>query len=84
MGQSYTEWAEGHRQEGHEEGGRAMLLRLASQRFGARTARLLEEHVRSMGAEQLGLVGDAVVGCDTADELLAVAGNSRTEEAQTQ
>ena len=112
MGQTYAEWAEGHRQRGLEQGleqglqqgreqglergreqgreqglergleqgraeGRAiMLLRLASRRFGAQTARRLEARVRSMSAEQLARVGDAVVECDTADEFLAVAGNS--------
>jgi len=87
MGQTYTEWAEGHRRRGLEQGrkqglergraeGRAMLLRQARRRFGASAARRLEEHVRSMGAEQLVRMGDAVVECDTADELLAVAGDA--------
>ena len=114
MGQTYAEWAEGHRQRGLEQGlqqgleqgreqgreqglerglergieqgleqgraeGRAILLRLASRRFGAQTARRLEERVRSMSAEQLARVGDAVVECDTADEFLAVASNSDAE-----
>ena len=82
MGQTYAEWAEGHRQRGLEQGlergraeGRAvLLLRQASRRFGAQTARRLEERVRSMSAEQLARVGDAVVECDTADDFLAVAG----------
>lgn len=94
MGQTYAEWAEGHRRRGLEQGrkqgrkqglrrgiergraeGRAMLLRQARRRFGASAAQRLEEHVRSMGAEQLARIGDAVVECDTADELLAVAGD---------
>ena len=86
MGQTYAEWAEGHRQRGLEQGlergraeGRAVLLRQASRRFGAQTARRLEEQVRSMSAEQLARVGDAVVECDTADEFLAVAGNGDAE-----
>ena len=90
MGQTYAEWAEGHRQRGLEQGleqglergcaeGRAVLLRQASRRFGAQTARRLEERVRSMSAEQLARVGDAVVECDTADDFLAVAGNSDAE-----
>ena len=90
MGQTYAEWAEGHRQRGLEQGleqglergraeGRAVLLRLASRRFGAQTARRLEARVRSMSAEQLARVGDAVVECDTADDFLAVAGNSDAE-----
>ncbi len=93
MGQTYAEWAEGHRQRGLEQGlergleqgraeGRAvLLLRLASRRFGAQTARRLEARVRSMSAEQLARVGDAVVECDTADEFLAVAGNSEAERS---
>ncbi len=95
MGQTYTEWAEGHRRRGLEQGleqglqrgiergraeGRAMLLRQARRRFGAGAARRLEERVRSMGAEQLVRVGDAVVECDTAEQLLAVAGADATEE----
>ena len=96
MGQTYTEWAEGHRRRGLEQGleqglqrgiergraeGRAMLLlRQARRRFGAGAARRLEERVRSMGAEQLVRVGDAVVECDTAEELLAVADNDATEK----
>ncbi len=107
MGQTYAEWAEGHRQRGLEQGlqqglerglergreqglergleqgraeGRAvLLLRLASRRFGAQTARRLEARVRSMSAEQLARVGDAVVECDTAEDFLAVAGNSDAE-----
>ena len=87
MGQTYTEWAEGHRRRGLEQGlergraeGRAMLLRQARRRFGAGAARRLEERVRSMGAEQLVRVGDAVVECDTAEELLAVADNDAAEK----
>ena len=103
MGQTYAEWAEGHRQRGLEQGlqqglergreqglergleqgraeGRAvLLLRQASRRFGAQTARRLEARVRSMSAEQLARVGDAVVECDTADEFLAVAGDGDAE-----
>ena len=36
--------------------------------------------MRSMGAEQLARVGDAVVDCDTADEFLAAAGSRGAEE----
>ena len=123
MGQTYAEWAEGHRQRGLEQGlqqgleqglekglerglekgleqgreqgreqglerglergraeGRAvLLLRQASRRFGAQTARRLEKRVRSMSAEQLARVGDAVVECDTADDFLAVAGDGDAE-----
>ena len=86
MGQTYAEWAESHRQQGLERGlergraeGRAMLVRLASRRFGAETAKQLAGLVGSMSAEELARVGDAVVDCDTGDELLAVAGNGATE-----
>ena len=86
MGQTYAEWAESHRQRGLEQGlergraeGRALLVRLASRRFGTETAEQLAGLVRAMGAEQLALVGDAVVDCDTADELLAVADNGAAE-----
>ena len=87
MGQTYTEWAEGHRQRGLEQGraeGRAALvllvLRLATWRFGREAARRLEGMMRSMGVEQLARVGDAVVECDTADEFLAVAGSDDAQE----
>ena len=56
-----------------------MLVRLASRRFGAETAKQLAGMVGAMGAEELARVGDAVVDCDTGDELLAVAGNGTTE-----
>ena len=89
MGQTYAEWAEGHRQRGLEQGlqqgraeTRAILLRLASRRFGAQAARQLEGMVRLMGAKQLARVGDAVVECDTADELLAAAGDRAAEVQQ--
>ena len=96
--QTYTEWAEGHRQrgleqgreeghakghakgrkegreEGRTEGRTALVLRQATRRFGREAARQLERMMRSMGAEQLARVGDAVVECDTAEEFLAVAG----------
>ena len=84
MGQTYAEWAENHRQQGLEQGrteGRAMLVRLASRRFGAGTAEQLAGLVRSMGAEELARVGDAVLDCDTGDELLAVAGNGAIKGA---
>ena len=88
MGQTYTEWAEDHQQRGMERGleqGRAeeraaLVLRLAARRFGREAARQLERMMRSMGAEQLAQVGDAVVDCDTADEFLAAAGNSEAEK----
>ena len=79
MGQTYQEWAEGHRLKGREEGreeqGRAVVLRLASRKFGAETAKRLEGLVGSMGPEQLILLTDAVVDCNTGDDLLAEAAN---------
>ena len=51
--------------------------------FGASAARRSEEHLRSMGTEQLVQVGDAVVECDTADELLAVAGDATQRDTQS-
>ena len=84
MGKTYTEWAEGHRQRGVEQGRveerAAWVLRLAARRFGREVARQLERMMRSMGAEQLARVGDAVVDCDTADEFLAAAGSSEAEK----
>ena len=79
MGQTYTEWVESHRQQGRTEGGATMLVRMASRRFGAETAEKLAGLVRAMGGEQLARVGDAVVDCDTGDELLAAASNGATE-----
>ena len=80
MGKTYTEWAEGHRQQGRVEERAAWVLRLAARRFGREVARQLERMMRSMGAEQLARVGDAVVDCDTADEFLAAAGSSEAEK----
>ena len=77
MGQTYTEWLESHEQQGMA----AMLVRLASRRFGAETAEKLAGLVRAMGAEQLSRVGDAVVDCDTGDELLEAASNGATVTA---
>ena len=89
MGQTYTEWVESTQpqvlergiKQGIEQGrteSRAMLVRLASRRFGAETAEKLAGLVRAMGAEQLARVGDAVVDCDTGDELLEAASNGAT------
>ena len=96
MGQTYTEWVESHERRGLERGmergrtdgieqgrteSRAMLVRLAGRRFGEETAEKLAGLVRAMGAEQLARVGDAVVDCDTGNELLAAAGNGATVTA---
>ncbi len=79
MGQTYQEWVEEHTQkglkQGHEEAGRAMVLRLASRKFGAETAERLEGLLHAMGADQLALVGDAVVDCDDGEALLEAATN---------
>ena len=75
MGQTYQEWAEGHRLKGREEQGRVLVLRLASRKFGTETGKRLADLVGSMGPEQLVRVGDAVVDCDTGDALLAEAAN---------
>ena len=75
MGQTYQEWAEGHRLKGREEQGRALVVRQASRKFGAETGKRLEELVGAMGPEQLVRVGDAVVDCNTGDDLLAEAAN---------
>ena len=56
-------------------GSREMVLRLASRKFGAETAERLAGLVGAMGPEQLVQVGDAVVDCETGDELLAEAAN---------
>ena len=71
MGQTYQEWAEGHRRKGREE----LLVRQASRKFGAETGKRLEELVGSLDPEQLVRVGDAVVDCNTGDDLLAEAAN---------
>ncbi len=89
MGQTYTEWLESTqpqvlergREQGRTEGWATMLVRLASRRFGAETAEKLAGLVRAMGAEQLARVGDAVVDCNTGDELLEAASNGATVAA---
>ena len=68
------------RAEGRTEQGRSMVLRLASRRFGAETARELKGLVEGMGAKELTRVGDAVVDSDTGDELLETAGNGAAEQ----
>ena len=87
----YEEWVEGHERRGMAKGmvrgvkkgvkrgvargHREMVLRQASRKFGAETAKRLEGLVGAMGPEQLLHVGHAVVECDTGDELLAEAAN---------
>lgn len=81
MSETYDDWARGHEERGMERGmergrleeGRAMVLRLASRRFGADTAGQLERLVEGMGTKELARVGDAVVDCDTGTQLLEAA-----------
>ena len=88
MGQTYyEEWVEGHERRGMAKGvkkgvargrreqGREMVLRQASRKFGAETAKRLEGLVAAMAPEQLVQVGDAVVDCETGDDLLVEAAN---------
>ena len=63
-------------------GSREMVLRLASRKFGAETAERLEGLVGTMGPEQLVQVFDAVVDCDTGDDLLAEADNGASISRQ--
>ena len=58
-----------------ERGMEKLVLRLAARKFGAKTAKSLEGLVGAMGPEQVVQVGDALVDCDTGDELLAQAAN---------
>ena len=85
MGQTYTEWVESTQpqvlERGIKRGSATMLVRLAGRRFGAETAEKLAGLVRAMGAEQLARVGDAVVDCNTGDELLEAARNGATVTA---
>ena len=96
MSETYDDWARGHEERGRERGraegrvegrvegrteqGRSMVLRQASRRFGAETAKQLKGLVEGMGAKELTRVGDAVVDSDTGDELLETAGNGAAEQ----
>ena len=73
--ETYEDWARGHEERGRAKEGRAMVVRLASRRFGAETAQQLEGLVEGMDVKELARVGDAVVDCDTGDELLEAAEN---------
>lgn len=75
MAQTYEEWAEGHRRRGQAQGRADMVVRLASRKFGAQTAARLEALVRLMGEGELAPVADAVLDCETGDELLERAAN---------
>ena len=61
--------------QGVARGHREMVLRLASRKFGAETAKRLEGLVGAMEPEQLVQVGYAVAECDTGDAMLAEAAN---------
>ena len=74
VAQGVAQGLEAGRQEG-----RAMVLRQVSRKFGADTAARLEGLVRSMGGDQLAVLGDAVLDCDTGDALLAAANGSHQE-----
>ena len=92
MSETYDDWARGHEERGRERGrvegraegrteqGRSMVLRQASRRFGAETAKQLKGLVEGMGAKELTRVGDAVVDSDTGDELLETAGNGAAQQ----
>jgi len=91
MEQTYEQWVEEQQRTGMAKGvkrgvrkgvkrgvargRREMVLRLASRKFGAETAKRLEELVGVMEPEQLVQVFDAAVECDTGDDLLAEAAN---------
>ena len=87
MEQTYEQWVEEQQRtgmakgvkrgvkQGVARGHREMVLRLASRKFGAETAKRLEELVGVMEPEQLVQVFDAAVECDTGDDLLAEAAN---------
>jgi len=91
MEQTYEQWVEEQQRTGMAKGvkkgvrkgvkrgvargRREMVLRLASRKFGAETAKRLERLVAAMGPEQLLQVGYAVAECDTGDAMLAEATN---------
>ena len=59
------------REQGLAEGTMRTLRRQAVARFGARTADRLSTLLRSVDADHLDEVGDWMLSCETADELLA-------------
>ena len=67
------------REQGLAEGTMRTLRRMAVARFGARTADRLSALLRSVAADRLDEVGDWMLACETADELLervrALGGN---------
>ena len=72
------------RQQGLAEGAMRTLCRQAVARFGARTADQLSTLLRSVDADRLDEVGDWMLACETADELLTrVWALGRDEVRQT-
>ena len=54
---------------------RALVVRLAEQRFGSETAERLRRVLAAAGLEAVDQAADAVLDCDTGDELLAQTSN---------
>ena len=62
-------------QRGRTEEGRALVRRLATRKFGARTARQLSRILEDIAdPERLADVADAIIDCDSDAELFARVG----------
>ena len=62
------------RAEGRAEGCATLVRRLASQKFGARTAERLARLLDDItDPEAIARIGDRIIQCDTGEELLARA-----------
>ena len=92
MEATWDKWFEEHdaevhargREQGLAEGTMRTLRRQAVARFGARTADQLSTLLRAVDADRLDEVGDWMLACETADELLArVWALGRDEVRQT-
>ena len=74
MEATWDKWFEEHDAEVHArgltEGAMRTLRRMAVARFGASTADRLSALLRSVDADRLDEVGDWMLACETADELL--------------
>ena len=68
--QGFTQGRQEGREQGLAEGAMRTLRRQAVARFGARTADRLSALLRSVDASRLDEVGDWMLACETADELL--------------
>ena len=68
--QGFTQGRQEGREQGLAEGAMRTLRRQAVARFGARTADRLSALLRSVDADRLDEVGDWMLACETADELL--------------